>query len=360
MYTAPGQHVLEDDVIAFATRPNTIMSVTWQPAARWADANGADEATNANIDRMADSILALGSSKIMLTLHHEPENDVVGGGEGCAANKVWVGNAGTPAEYRQMWRTTRERFDAKGVTNVVWVMNYMGYSGWDCIVDDLWPGNDLVDWVKYDPYGEKVGWDELVGRFYNYLERTNDAEHDYKSKIWGLAEFGSWHNATQEHAYQLYQGAKVAVETNRFPRLKAISVFDFGQTNRIAYDRNGTYDPQELAYYRAYAQSAAFTNPTTPPEAPLPDTQAPTIPTNFAATAGTRQVTLQWTAATDNVGVTGYYLTRDGVRIATLPANATSFTNTGLTSGKRYYYQLRAFDAAGNRGAVASANARAN
>lgn len=362
LYTTPGQMQLSDESVFFANRPDTILSVTWQPASKWADADGSNATTNANIDRMADSILALGSKKIMLTLHHEPENDVSGGGEGCSATKAWVGSAGTPAQYRAMWRTVRDRFDAKGVTNVVWVMNYMGYSGWDCIVDDLYPGNDLVDWVKWDPYGEKVDFESLVGRFYDYLAQTSDPAHDYLSKPWGLAEWGSWHNATQDHAYLLSQGAKAAVETNRFPRLKAYSVFDFGATCRIAYDRNGTYDPLELAYYKAYANSPAFQGQATPPPPPdpTPDTQPPGTTLRFTAVAGSRLIDLSWEAATDNVAVSGYYLVRDGKRIATLDAGTLNYTDTGLTAGKRYYYQIRAFDAAGNKGDTALANARAN
>lgn len=362
LYTTPGSHVLSDESVFFANRADTILSVTWQPASQWADASGANALTNANIDRMADSIKALGDRKIMLTLHHEPENDVSGGALGCAANKTFVGSAGTPAEYRAMWQTVRDRFDAKGVSNVVWVMNYMGYSGWDCIVDDLWPGNHLVDWVQYDPYGEKVDFPTLIGRFYNFLEQTSNVEHDYLSKPWGLAEYGSWHNATQEHAYLLYQTAKTAVENNQFPRLKLYSVFDYGATCRIAYDRDGNYDPVELEYYRQFANSPVFSGQVTVPDPdpePVPDTQAPSTPANLTATAGLRSAMLSWDAATDNVGVAGYYVVRDGVRIATLDASARSFTDTGLTSGKTYWYKVRAFDAAGNRGEQVTVAVRA-
>jgi hypothetical protein len=356
LYTTPGQMQLSDESRMFATRPGTILSVTWQPASRWADANGNNATTNANIDRMADSIKSLGSARIMLTVHHEPEDDLTGGGVGCASNKSYVGRMGTPPEYRTMWRTVRQRFDARGVTNVVWVLNYMGYSGWDCVVDDLYPGNDLVDWIMWDPYGTEVDWPALIGRFYDYLTRNSTASHDYLSKVWGIAEWGSWHNATQNHAYLLNRTAKTAVETNRFPRLKAISVFDVSGTCRIAYDRNGNYDATELALYREYANSPAFSDEATPP--PGPDTTPPTVPTGFTATPGSARISLAWNASTDNVGVAGYYLTRDGTRIATLPADTRTYVNTGLTAGRLYTYQVRAFDAAGNRSTTTSASAR--
>ena len=41
------------------------------------------------------------------------------------------------------------------------------------------------------------------------------------------------------------------------------------------------------------------------------DTQPPTAPTNLTATASGNQVSLSWTASTDNVGVTGYLVYRE-------------------------------------------------
>ena len=61
-----------------------------------------------------------------------------------------------------MWHNVRARFDALGVTNVVWVMNYMGWKDWNCVVKDLWPGNDYVDWVMWDPYPKNATWTSFV------------------------------------------------------------------------------------------------------------------------------------------------------------------------------------------------------
>jgi uncharacterized repeat protein (TIGR01451 family) len=67
---------------------------------------------------------------------------------------------------------------------------------------------------------------------------------------------------------------------------------------------------------------------------------------NASGTTGT-QTTLKWTAATDNIGVTGYDIYRDGVLIASV-GNVTSFTNTLLTPSTTYSYTVKAEDAAGN------------
>ncbi len=82
------------------------------------------------------------------------------------------------------------------------------------------------------------------------------------------------------------------------------------------------------------------------------DTEPPTTPTGVTATASGTTVTVRWTAATDNVGVTGYEVLRDGtVAGSTSGAATTSFTDSGLTANTRYQYQVRARDAQANRSA---------
>jgi fibronectin type 3 domain-containing protein len=78
----------------------------------------------------------------------------------------------------------------------------------------------------------------------------------------------------------------------------------------------------------------------------VPDTTSPTTPTSFTGKAGSKSVTLTWKAATDNVAVTGYYVLRDGVRIATV--TGVTYSNTGLKSGVKHAYAVRSCDAAGN------------
>ncbi|MGZ5534094.1 MAG: DUF7402 domain-containing protein [Methylobacter sp.] len=77
------------------------------------------------------------------------------------------------------------------------------------------------------------------------------------------------------------------------------------------------------------------------------DTTAPSAPSSLGATAGSStQVSLVWNASTDNVGVTGYRIYRNGTQINT--STATSFTDTTVTAGTSYSYTIKAYDAAGN------------
>lgn len=78
------------------------------------------------------------------------------------------------------------------------------------------------------------------------------------------------------------------------------------------------------------------------------DTTPPTMSTfGLSVTAvSAAQINLTWTAATDNVGVTGYKIFRWGEEVAT--SSGTSWQNTGLTANQQYCYTVVAVDAAGN------------
>src|SRR5881296_3101769 len=86
---------------------------------------------------------------------------------------------------------------------------------------------------------------------------------------------------------------------------------------------------------------------------PPPDTTPPSVPTGLTASAvSSSQIKLSWAASSDNVGVSGYRVYRNGTQIAT--TSATSFPNTGLSPSTTYTYAVAAFDAAGNLSAQSS------
>ncbi len=98
----------------------------------------------------------------------------------------------------------------------------------------------------------------------------------------------------------------------------------------------------------ASAQSSAA-NVTTPSGTTPPDTTAPSTPAGLSGTpVAAGRIDLAWTAATDNVGVAGYNVYRDGVKINTAPVGSISYSDTGLTPGANHTYTVSALDAAGN------------
>ena len=79
----------------------------------------------------------------------------------------------------------------------------------------------------------------------------------------------------------------------------------------------------------------------------FPDTVAPSVPTNVIATPNSSsQVTLSWIASTDNVGVVGYEILRNGVQVGA--AETPVYLDSNLAADTTYTYAVAAYDAAGN------------
>ena len=80
------------------------------------------------------------------------------------------------------------------------------------------------------------------------------------------------------------------------------------------------------------------------------DSTPPGTPTGLSATTiSPSQINLSWTAANDNVGVTGYQVYRNGAPVGSTAA--TTYQSAGLLSSTTYTYTVTAFDAANNQSA---------
>lgn len=255
-YHGIGDNALSEEEYYFIQRPGTILFTNWKPAARWSDAAGSNNAVNATIDQMANSIKKAAPRKIFLTIHHEPE-DQVEGDTSCTSysNKE---KAGVPSDYRAMWRNIRQRFEALGVDNVVWVMNYMGYERWQCLVNDMWPGNELVDWIMWNSYATpRSPWPDAPLRLYDFLSANSTTEHDYLSKPWGLGEFGAWAKSRNFVLQQFDAMYQTLENTDIMPRLRLYVVFD-NRDSRVGYT-DGKPDLAKQVAFNRIANHSRFT-----------------------------------------------------------------------------------------------------
>lgn len=83
------------------------------------------------------------------------------------------------------------------------------------------------------------------------------------------------------------------------------------------------------------------------------DTTLPSTPTDLTATAiSSSQIDLSWAVSTDNVGVAGYKVYRNGTQIDT--TSNINYSDTGLLPSTTYTYTVSAYDAAGNNSAQSS------
>jgi beta-mannanase len=215
---------------------------------------------DARNDRLARYIDSTFPYKFFLAIWHEPENDVV----------ATAGSGMTAADYAAMYRHVVLRLRADGVTNAVTVMNYMGFDNWAVQpwFNQLWPGDDVVDWIGIDPYGTGAasGWTArdlatLVNRpqgsfpgFYTW------ALTRHPGKPMMLAEWGVEYVGTNP-AGQAHLLADMAQALPSFPNIRALVYFDMPQLSRPSYVTSPAVNATALAAYRRLANSPAVATP---------------------------------------------------------------------------------------------------
>jgi chitodextrinase len=120
----------------------------------------------------------------------------------------------------------------------------------------------------------------------------------------------------------------------------------------LSYASTGlSHGPTYTYTVDAYDAAGNHSAKSAPVSAHTPDDVAPTMPGGFAASAASpTAVSVSWTSSTDNVGVTGYEVNRDGVVVTTLAPTVLSYRDT-VAAGSKHSYTVDAFDAAGNRSA---------
>jgi chitodextrinase len=139
--------------------------------------------------------------------------------------------------------------------------------------------------------------------------------------------------------------------------IQVVSPQNWGNDSLNFTFRRGTFNVGDQAYVFVVDQNGNPSSgyPVTIVGSSIPDTQAPSTPSNLSAVASSSsEINLTWTASTDNVGVAGYRIYRNGAQIATTTTN--SYSNTGLTPATQYSYTVSAFDAARNFSAQSAAS----
>jgi hypothetical protein len=110
----------------------------------------------------------------------------------------------------------------------------------------------------------------------------------------------------------------------------------------------------EQVWFESREADWVYEYPNEPPQLVIEtsETDPPSVPTALAATqVGPTQVDLRWDAATDNVGVAGYTIYRNGIELASVPGDRLVYSDIAVAANTTYTYAVDAFDAAGNRSA---------
>ncbi|MDQ3870012.1 MAG: metallophosphoesterase, partial [Chloroflexota bacterium] len=154
---------------------------------------------------------------------------------------------------------------------------------------------------------------------------------------------GVWHDA---QVRLVVSGGASQVETwfdgARVDALSKPESLGTTPIGRLQIGENSTGKTYDIAYDTVVADTSYV----------VTDTSAPSVPAGLTATASSAtSVRVAWSAAIDNVAVTGYSVYRDGVFLAGVPAGSLTYTDGTLEPSTTYRYTLDAFDGAGNHSA---------
>jgi surface antigen len=138
-------------------------------------------------------------------------------------------------------------------------------------------------------------------------------------------------------------------------------------SRRLIVKRGDAYWPDSFLHVKdqpAPKKTRKTAPPSTPSEdppseeeeVPSGDESAPSSPASLKASGKTTSsISLSWSASSDDIGVAGYSVYRNGTRIAN--TSATTYKVSGLSCGTSYKLGVDAYDGAGNRSSAAGLTA---
>jgi fibronectin type 3 domain-containing protein len=151
-------------------------------------------------------------------------------------------------------------------------------------------------------------------------------------------------NSTNETSFVLMQSSSAGGIYNKLITIPA---------NTTSYTDTGLGSSATYYYKIQAANAGGNSSWSNTASATTATSGPPAAPAALSATAlGCNTVVLTWTDKSANE--TGFDLRRSTsssgtyVTIATLPANTITYSNTGLTKGKKYYYKIRSVNSSGN------------
>jgi beta-mannanase len=209
------------------------------------------------IDAFAARLRSTYRQKFFLVLNHEPEDDV----------RATAGSGMTARDFAASYRHVIRRLRADGVDNAISVVAYMGNEKWMAQPwwKDLYPGDDVVDWVATDSYVSAEPGYYHYGNFADLLDRRAPggtgfyewAVAQHPGKPFMVAEWGAYHRV-HTVVDKSAQFASVLPELAKRSAIKAIVYFDTAQDAFGDRDISVNSTRSSLAAFRKLASSPLF------------------------------------------------------------------------------------------------------
>ncbi len=229
-----------------------LLMENWKPELghTWAQVAAGVPAVDTEIDNEAAYLKSHFTTKFFLSIHHEPEDEVI----------PTAGSGYTAADYAAMYRHVVLRLKADGVTNAVYVMDYMGYWKWgeQSWFNSLYPGDAVVDWIAYDPYSTGSGtFASMVNAkdgtkwpgFYTWATTVHPGKPLMLGE-WGVTEVSSNANGKANFFNTMPNYEK------SFPAIKALLYW-----NAAGYPTRIDSSPQSLAAFQQLAKNPLYNTP---------------------------------------------------------------------------------------------------
>lgn len=204
---------------------NRILFYNWKPTGltwRQVAEGGADD----YLKKLAAHMKANANKPFYLSLNAEMEDEV----------NTNAASGQTATDFKNFFRHTVSVLRANDVTNMVSVMNYTGLEKWGGMpwFEDLYPGDDVVDWIAQDPYAFGSGsvW---LSDFEGMVNRTSNAKTwpgfynwaatNYPDKPQMIGEWGVDQPASSP-GYKADFFKTAAADLATLPKLKALVYWD--------------------------------------------------------------------------------------------------------------------------------------
>ena len=246
----PENLAITDDQKAFVDGGG-ILWYNMQPT-NWSEAGSPSFAPT--IASYAKAVKSLAPAKVIVNAGHEPD------GHCDPSDGKYFG---TPGEYRAMWAQFRAGFAAAGADNAVWAVDFSRgirkKATFDRWVAALWPGDDAVDWLFFNAFGDhpmadkqgRGNWTTIVDSIYTQLEQNAADGNNYTAVPWGIGAFQPKPPPLmdeQDRSEFILQAA-TALNASRFPRLRGMVYYDHDESGMSASFR---------PVYRQYLSSPFF------------------------------------------------------------------------------------------------------
>jgi glycosyl hydrolase family 26 len=235
-----------------------VLLLNWKIAYNTTWAKVAAGAQDKRIDAWSAYVKKNYDQKFFLALHHEPENDI----QTAAASGM------TAKDYASMYRYVIKRLRANGVDNAVNVVAYMGNEKWmaQSWWQDIYPGDDVVDWIGLDSYVSVEKGYYHYGDMGDLLDRQPSgggvgwydwAVRNHPTKPIMVAEWGMYHR-TKSIVDKAAAFNTVIPELKSHPAVKAVVYFDTKSDDEGDRDISVNSTPAGLAAFKKIAADPMF------------------------------------------------------------------------------------------------------